>query len=251
MASRYFIELAYDGTEYHGWQIQPNAKTIQESLNNALSTILRTEVYTIGCGRTDTGVHATTFYAHFDVEQELANPEEVAYRANQVLARDIAILRIFAVSEETHARFTAVSRTYHYLIDNKKNAFGWNRAWQMRDSIDLNSMNEAAKKLLEHTDFTSFSKSNTQTETNLCEIKNATWMNTSTGYRFEITANRFLRNMVRAIVGTLIDVGKGKIDIEQFEEIIRSKNRSNAGLSVPAQGLYLVDIGYPEGVLNG
>ncbi|NCG29598.1 MAG: tRNA pseudouridine(38-40) synthase TruA [Bacteroidetes bacterium] len=250
MATRYFIELAYDGTEYHGWQIQPNAKSIQETLNKALSTVLRSDVYTVGCGRTDTGVHATQFFAHFELGEQPGKLEDLCYRSNQVLPKDIALKRIFSVEGEAHARFSASSRTYHYLIDSSKNAFQWNRAWEMRDSISLEAMNQAAKKLLEFQDFTSFSKSNTQTETNLCDVSHAEWTPTGTGYKFEIKANRFLRNMVRAIVGTLIDVGRGKLDQGQFEDIIKSKNRSEAGLSVPAHGLYLMDVEYPKGILN-
>ncbi|MEX2597991.1 MAG: tRNA pseudouridine(38-40) synthase TruA [Salibacteraceae bacterium] len=250
MAHRYFIELSYDGTAYHGWQVQPNAKTIQETLNNAISTIIRKEIYCVGCGRTDTGVHAQQFYAHFDVTQAIENTSQLTYKANRVLPKDIAIHRIFEVEKDTHSRFSAINRTYKYRITQFKDPFSINRKWEMRDKVDVNVMNQAAKLLLGEQDFTSFSKSNTQTETNICNVMHAEWQTNDRELIFNVKANRFLRNMVRALVGTLVDVGKGSISIAEFESIIKTKNRSEAGLSVPAHGLYLTEIEYPGGALK-
>ena len=250
MAIRYFIELAYDGTPFHGWQIQPNAKSIQESLNNALSTILRSEIYAVGCGRTDTGVHAKLFYAHFDIQNQIGDLEQLKYKCNRLLDPAIAVFRFFKVDENAHARFSAISRSYEYLITQQKDPFAVNRKWEMREKLNLDAMNEAAATLLQYKDFTSFSKSNTQTETNLCDVSEAYWIQTGNELQFNITANRFLRNMVRAIVGTTLEVGQGKINTAEFKSIIEAKNRSEAGLSVPAHGLYLSNIVYPEGMIE-
>lgn len=246
MAHRYFVKLSYDGTPFHGWQIQKNAKSIQQCLNEALSTVLRTNIYTIGCGRTDTGVHAKKFFAHFDIDTRISSPEDILFRANCILPKEIALSRIFEVEKDVHSRFTATSRTYEYHIANTKDPFAINRAYEYRESMDLTSMNSAANLMLEHKDFTSFSKLHSDAETNLCDIYHAHWEQSPHGLKFEIKANRFLRNMVRAIVGTMIELGRGKINIDQFREIIEAKDRSKAGFSVPAQGLYLVDISYPE-----
>jgi tRNA pseudouridine38-40 synthase len=250
MANRYFIELAYDGTPFHGWQIQPNAKSIQESLNNTLSTILRSEIYAIGCGRTDTGVHAKLFYAHFDSEHPISDLDQLKYKCNRLLDPTITVFRIFKVNENAHARFSAISRSYDYLIIQQKDPFAVNRKWEMREKLNLDAMNEAAAALLQYEDFTSFSKSNTQTETNLCAVSEAKWTQNGMELQFKITANRFLRNMVRAIVGTTLEVGQGKINVDDFRSIIEAKNRSEAGLSVPAHGLYLSNIVYPEGMIE-
>jgi tRNA pseudouridine38-40 synthase len=250
MANRYFIELAYDGTPFHGWQIQPNAKSIQESLNNTLSTILRSEIYAIGCGRTDTGVHAKLFYAHFDSEHPISDLDQLKYKCNRLLDPTITVFRIFKVNENAHARFSAISRSYDYLITQQKDPFAVNRKWEMREKLNLDAMNEAAAALLQYEDFTSFSKSNTQTETNLCAVSEAKWTQNGMELQFKITANRFLRNMVRAIVGTTLEVGQGKINVDDFRSIIEAKNRSEAGLSVPAHGLYLSNIVYPEGMIE-
>ncbi len=249
MANRYFIELSYDGTPFHGWQIQPNAKTIQESLNFTLSTILQREIYAVGCGRTDTGVHAKLFYAHFDAESSIGDLEQLTYKSNRMLDPAIAVHRIFEVDENAHARFSALSRSYEYIIIQQKDPFAVHRKWEMRETLNMDAMNEAATALLEYEDFTSFSKSNTQTETNLCAISKAVWTKKGNEFTFEITANRFLRNMVRSIVGTTIEVGKEKINTAEFKAIIEAKNRSRAGLSVPAHGLYLTNIVYPEGMI--
>jgi len=249
MAKRYFIELSYDGSEFHGWQIQPNAKTIQETLNSALSTLLRTDIYTVGCGRTDTGVHASQYFAHFEVEETTFQPEELTYRSNRVLPPSIAVQRIFEVAPDAHTRFSATSRSYTYLITQQKDPFAVLRKWEMREALDLNRMNEGAAILKTYEDFSCFSKSNTQTETNLCNVTHAEWSQEGSEIRFDITANRFLRNMVRAVVGTLVDLGKGTITLDDLKTIIESKDRSEAGLSVPAHGLYLTRITYPEGMI--
>lgn len=250
MASRYFIELAYDGSDFHGWQIQPNAKTIQETLNTALSTLLRTDIYTVGCGRTDTGVHASQYFAHFESDVELTDLEDFVYRSNRVLPTSIALKRCFPVDNDTHARFTATSRCYAYLITQQKDPFAVLRKWEMRDTVDIDRMNKGAAKLLGEKDFGCFSKSNTQTETNLCNMTHAQWYEDGATLRFEVSANRFLRNMVRAIVGTLVDLGKGTITLDDIDRILDSKDRSEAGLSVPAHGLYLTNVSYPEGVTS-
>ena len=250
MASRYFIELAYDGSDFHGWQIQPNAKTIQETLNTALSTLLRTEIYTVGCGRTDTGVHASQYFAHFETETPVEDLDELVYRSNRVLPVSIALKRCFEVNNATHARFTATSRSYAYLITQQKDPFAVLRKWEMRETVDIDRMNKGAAKLLGEKDFGCFAKSNTQTETNLCNVTHAQWYEDGATLRFEVSANRFLRNMVRAIVGTLIDLGRGSITLDDIDRILESKDRSEAGLSVPAHGLYLTGVSYPDGITS-
>jgi tRNA pseudouridine38-40 synthase len=245
---RYFIELAYDGTNYHGWQIQPNAVSVQEVLNNALATILREEVETIGAGRTDTGVHARQLYVHFDSES-LANSQQslvkVVDSLNAIMPRDIAVKRIIPVHPDAHARFDAVSRSYEYHVHFVKDPFKINQSWQLRDKPDIALMNVAAKIMMEYTDFSCFSKSNTQTFTNNCKITRAEWIYSAHCLVFHISADRFLRNMVRAIVGTLMQVGKKEIAPEEVRAIIESRDRSNAGTSVPACGLYLTEVKYP------
>ncbi|PST81632.1 tRNA pseudouridine(38-40) synthase TruA [Pedobacter yulinensis] len=243
--TRYFIELAYDGTPYHGWQVQPNAVTVQELLDRALSTCFRTPVATTGCGRTDTGVHATQFYAHFDLPAATAGAENQVHAVNALLPYQIAARRLFAVPAEAHARFDATSRTYHYLIHFNKDPFRHQRSWLLRERPDVEAMNAAAALLLQYTDFSCFSKANTQTFTNNCSISQACFTAVDGGLQFTITADRFLRNMVRAIVGTLMEVGRGRLSAEGFAAVIEQKNRSNAGQSVPACGLYLVHISYP------
>ena len=244
---RYFIELAYDGTYYHGWQVQPNAVTVQEVLNEALYTILREPVETTGCGRTDTGVHARDFFAHFD-SQSLVNGHlslvKVADSLNAILPKTIAIKRIIPVNAEAHARFDAISRSYEYHVHFEKDPFKINHSWKLRDKPDIALMNAAAKIIMEHTDFSCFSKSNTQTFTNNCKITRAEWVYSEHCLVFHISADRFLRNMVRAVVGTLMLVGRKEIKPEDVRAIIESKNRSNAGTSVPACGLYLTEVKY-------
>lgn len=253
MSYRYFIKLSYAGTAYHGWQVQENTpRTVQQELNEKLSMILREPVEVTGCGRTDTGVHAREFFAHFDATQAdmHANAEHWIYKLNSVLPPDIAVQGILLVKEDAHARFDAVSRTYEYLITRHKDPFlqGW--AWQFWKKLDVQAMNKAAAVLFEYTDFSAFSKSHTQVKTNNCTMMQARWEERGDVLVFTIQANRFLRNMVRAIVGTLIEVGLGKMSIEQLREIIEGKDRSDAGASVPACGLYLVKIKYPERIFK-
>ena len=247
MKQRYFIELAYDGTHYHGWQLQPNAVGVQEVLNKALSTVLREPIETTGCGRTDTGVHAKEFFAHFDVVDSswFIDHGTLLRSINSVLPHDIAIKNIIPVHADAHARFDATLRSYEYRIHFEKDPFKHGYSWLLRDVPDLELMNKAAKIITEYTDFSCFSKSKTQVKTNNCKISRAEWVKTDDGIIFHISADRFLRNMVRAIVGTLIMVGKKEISPEAVRDIIESKNRSNAGTSVPACGLYLTHISYP------
>lgn len=246
-SKRYFIEISYDGTDFHGWQVQPDAVSVQECLNKALSTWFRTEMDTVGCGRTDTGVHATQFYAHFDVPSTTGDLAERAMAGiNALLPYTIAVKRIFSVADDAHARFDATSRSYRYFIHFHKDPFKVNRSWLYKGELDLEAMNEAAALLLRFTDFSCFSKAHTQTFTNNCKISTAGFeRQADRSLVFHITADRFLRNMVRAIVGTLIEVGRGAIHAQDIEAIIHSKNRSNAGQSVPACGLYLTHIAYP------
>ena len=243
---RYFIELAYNGSRYHGWQIQPGASSVQEEINRALSTLLRQDIYVVGAGRTDTGVHASFFVAHFDIECELPEPQQVVYKLNGLLDKDIAIYKIYRVPMDKHARFSAISRTYKYYIDKTKDPFTYPFAWKAYPLPDIQAMNEACRVLFDYTDFTSFSKLHTDVKTNNCIIYEAQWEETDKQLIFTVKANRFLRNMVRAIVGTLIDVGRGKLTTEDVRKIIESKNRCNAGTSVPAPALFLCHIEYPE-----
>ncbi len=242
--TRYFAELSYNGTHFHGWQIQPNAITVQELLDKALSTLLRQKVETVGCGRTDAGVHARQFYVHFDVlSTQLLSSDLISL--NSLLPYDIAVKRIQEVAPEAHARFDATLRSYEYHIHFHKDPFKHTFSWLLRDVPDIASMNTAAGFLMQYTDFSCFSKSNTQVFTNNCKISRAEWVETEQGMVFHISADRFLRNMVRAIVGTLLMVGKGTLPPEALHDIIISKNRSNAGASVPACGLYLTEVTYP------
>lgn len=243
---RYFIQLAYDGSLYHGWQIQPNAITVQECLDKAMSIYFRQAIETLGCGRTDAGVHATEFFAHFDLENvDEAKVLNAVSSINALLPYQIAAKRIIAVADDAHARFDATARAYKYYIHFEKDPFKLNRSWLVKDKLNVTLMNEAAKELFNYNDFSCFSKSNTQTFTNNCKITEAVFEEKEDGLVFTIKADRFLRNMVRAIMGTLVRIGKGEINIEDFKEIIESKNRSNAGQSVAACGLYLVRVEYP------
>jgi tRNA pseudouridine38-40 synthase len=243
---RYFIELAYDGTNYHGWQIQKNALSVQQILDEKLSVIFREPIETTGCGRTDTGVHAKEFFAHFDtVDSSWFIDHGVLLRSiNSILPKDIAIKRIFPVAANAHARFDATLRSYEYHIHFNKDPFKNGYSWELRDEPDIDLMNSAVKIIMKYTDFSCFSKSNTQVKTNICKIAKAEWVVKDDGIVFKISADRFLRNMVRAIVGTLIMVGKKEIEPEAVRQIIESKNRSNAGMSVPACGLYLTQVLY-------
>lgn len=250
---RYFIQLSYNGTAYHGWQIQENTpKTVQQTLNEALSLILNEAISLTGCGRTDTGVHASMYFAHFDTSHtDLQNHEpKWLFKLNNVLPNDIAVQKIIAVPETANSRFDAVSRTYKYFISKNKNPFTIDKAYYLYGSFNVVEMNKAAATLFDYQDFSCFSKSNTQTFTNNCKIYKAEWAEENDLLVFTITADRFLRNMVRAIVGTLLEVGRGKITVKDFKQIIESKSRSNAGLSVPACGLYLHEIKYPTNYFN-
>ncbi|HKO77689.1 MAG TPA: tRNA pseudouridine(38-40) synthase TruA [Flavobacterium sp.] len=240
---RYFIKLAYNGTNYHGWQYQPNAASVQETMNKAFSTILNSEINLMGAGRTDTGVHAKEMYAHFDLETPFDIPN-VIHKLNSFLPKDIVIYDVFPVDNEAHTRFDATKRTYEYHINTFKDVFLQEQSWYFHQKLDLDLMNEAAKSLLNHTDFQSFSKVNTDVNTFDCSIFEAYWKQENEKLIFTISANRFLRNMVRSIVGTLINIGLHKITLDDFESIIESKNRDKAGFSVPAHGLYLTKIEY-------
>lgn len=248
MLQRYFIYLAYNGSRYCGWQIQPNGESVQAVLAYALSTILREPIEVVGAGRTDAGVHARCMVAHFDTEVVLA--ENITARLNSFLPVDITISRIVNANIDSHARFSAISRCYEYLVIQHKDPFLHNLACRMHQPLDFNAMNKAAKHLFEYQDFTSFSKTHTDVKTNLCTITEAYWEQRGEVWVFTIRANRFLRNMVRAIVGTLFEVGLGRLTEKEFCEIIEAKNRSKAGLSVPACGLYLTDVTYPESVFQ-
>jgi len=241
---RYFIEFAYNGKNYHGWQSQPNATSVQETLGKAISVILRSEIELMGAGRTDTGVHAKQMFAHFDTEETLENDFLVA-KLNSYLPKDIVIYRIIQVSEEAHARFDAVKRTYEYHIHTYKNAFENESSWYVFQNLDLEKMNSAAKMLFDFQDFQCFSKVNTDVKTYNCKIIEANWQQKGEKLIFTIAADRFLRNMVRAIVGTLVEIGSGKKALEDFKNIIESKDRTQAGTSVPAHGLYLTKVEYP------
>lgn len=243
---RYFIQLNYKGTNYHGWQVQPNAVTVQEVLETCLSTMLRTSVPVTGAGRTDTGVHASFFVAHFEsVKNDLDHPDFV-YKMNSFLPEDIAIQKIWKVTANAHARFDALSRTYHYFISREKDPFSAETSFKYLQPLDISKMNEAAKVLFNYIDFTSFSRLHTDVKTNDCTIYEAEWKEESGQLVFTIKANRFLRNMVRAIVGTLLEVGKGKLSVLEFQEIIEQKDRGAAGASAPAKGLFLSGIKYPS-----
>ncbi len=242
---RYFIQFSYDGRNYHGWQVQPNAHSVQAEINHALSTILREEILTTGAGRTDAGVSAKMMWAHFDCAGEI-DSVQLSYKLNRFLPEDIAIQRIVLVADNAHARFDATARTYHYFIYQQKNPFYRDFAARFTSPLDFKLMNKAASLLLNVVDFTSFSKVNTDTKTNNCRVQKALWEQVGEDlWRFEITADRFLRNMVRAIVGTLIEVGRGRMTLTQFEEVIARKDRCAAADSVPGNALFLVDIQYP------
>ena len=241
---RYFIHLAYNGTPYHGWQIQPNATSVQETLNKAFSVLLQSEINLMGAGRTDTGVHAKEMYAHFDFEASIDIPNLV-HKLNSFLPKDIVIYNIIPVHDDAHTRFDATKRTYEYHIHQFKNPFIDELSWYFHQPLDIDLMNEAAKLLFNYIDFECFSKVNTDVNTFDCTIFEAYWKRAENDQLvFTISANRFLRNMVRSIVGTLINIGLRKITIEDFAQIIKSKSRDKAGFSVPAHGLYLTQITY-------
>lgn len=241
---RYFIELSYQGTAYHGWQNQPNAVSVQEKLEQALSLILRRTTEVVGAGRTDAGVHARQIFAHFDFFEPI-DLKELQYKLNSILPKDIAVRNIFEVQAQSHARFDAVSRSYEYHIVQQKDPFSIHRAFYLKLKPDVEKMNLGAKILLEYTNFKCFSRSRTDVKTYNCRIIRAEWIQEADKLIFYITADRFLRNMVRAVVGTLLDIGLGKLEVEAMHEIIKSENRGEAGASVPAHGLYLTGVEYP------
>jgi tRNA pseudouridine38-40 synthase len=244
---RYFIRLSYLGTNYCGWQIQPNGPTVQDVLNKAFSTVLQETIEITGAGRTDTGVHASYFIAHFEsINENLNENNKLLKKINGILPFDIAVQEIIKVKPDAHARFDATSRTYNYYIHQKKDPFLVETSWYFPYKLDIKKMNEAAEILSQFTDFTSFSKLHTDVKTNNCKIVSAKWTTEDYKIVFTIKADRFLRNMVRAIVGTTIEIGKGKIDLEEFVQIIENKNRSEAGMSVPPHGLFLSEIDYPD-----
>ena len=247
---RYFISLAYKGTHFHGWQTQPNAVSVQERINQGLSVLLKENVKIMGAGRTDTGVHAKQMYAHFDTNI-LFDESEICYRLNAFLEDSILIKSIFKVANQTHARFHATARTYEYWLCQNKNPFLTESAWLMYSNLDFDLMNKAAAYLIEVKDFSSFAKVHADVKTHICDVRKAAWVYENDKWVFTIEADRFLRNMVRAIVGTLIEVGKKKMSLHSFKSIINKKDRGEAGTSAPAKGLYLVKIDYPKGLLNG
>ncbi len=242
---RYFLELSYNGKEYHGWQNQPNAISVQEVIEKALTTLIKEPIDVVGAGRTDAGVHALQLFAHFDCTLKL-DLLIFKYKLNSFLPKDIAVHDIFEVKKDAHARFDAVSRTYLYRISKEKDVFNFYKAYQIKTELDINKMNEASRILFDYVDFECFSKSNTDVKTFNCKIIKADWVEKENELHFTIRADRFLRNMVRAIVGTLISIGSGKMDIQDLHAIIKSKNRSEAGFSVPAHALYLSKIEYPD-----
>lgn len=251
---RYFIQLSYDGTGYHGWQVQPNGVSVQEVLQKALSTLLRQPTEVTGAGRTDAGVHASMMVAHFDwpaahegegSEETPLDCTQLTYKLNRLLPPDVAVQAVRPVGPEMHARFSATRRTYHYYIHTRKDPFLRGYSWQVNVPLDFALMNEAAQVLLEYSDFTSFSKTGTDVKTNICQLTEARWEQLKPGeWRFTVSANRFLRNMVRAIVGTLVEVGRHRMTISQMRHAIEAKDRQRAGESVPGHALYLTNIEY-------
>ena len=241
---RYFIELSYDGTPFVGWQRQPYGDSVQSCLENALSILFRKPLSIVGAGRTDAGVHAHQLFAHVDIDQHI--DQDLTFRLNKLLPKEIAVRNIFAVAQGAHARFDAVSRRYCYHVTTQKNPFLQKRAYQFTKPLDVELMNQAAKILIDHEDFKCFSKSKTDVKTYICDIQHAHWHQDGSELVFSIQANRFLRNMVRAIVGTLIEVGLRKISNSDFEAILKSRDRNQAGYSVPGHGLYLEKINYPK-----
>jgi tRNA pseudouridine38-40 synthase len=258
---RFFIRLAYNGANFHGWQTQPNAVSVQETIEKALSKVLSRPMDIVGAGRTDTGVHAREMYAHFDIDDLRMPPERLIASLNNMCGKDIAIYDIFRVSDDTHARFSATARTYHYYVTYIKDPFTKSLAWFSPTKLDLERMNNAAQLLLGTSDFTSFAKLHSDAKTNICKVTDAIWtplnnnifeLNNSiiecgeSGIMFTIRADRFLRNMVRAVVGTLVDVGRGKLSIDDFQNIINKQDRCSAGTSMPAHALFLWKVEYPD-----
>jgi len=244
MVKRYFIWLSYDGTNYHGWQVQPNGISVQGELQRVLSTLLRQDVSITGAGRTDAGVHARVMAAHFDFEGDI-DCQQLAYKMNRMLPQDIVVDRIEEVSIDMHARFSATERTYHYYIHTRKDPFLRHYSCEIHYPLDFAAMNEAGRILTTYEDFGAFCKAHSDAKTTLCHVTRAEWIQTGdTTWYFVITANRFLRNMVRAVVGTLVDVGRGRLSLEDFRKVIEGKKRSDAGDSMPGNALFLEDVKY-------
>lgn len=242
---RYFVTFSYDGSRYHGWQIQPNGNSVQAELQRALTILLRRETTVVGAGRTDAGVHARMMVAHFDVDESLEDCAQTVYRLNRILPRDIAVSRVEPVAEDMHARFSATSRTYHYYIHTRKDPFLRSYSCELHYDLDFEAMNTAAAMLLEYDDFGAFCKSHADVKTTLCRVSAARWHQTTDhSWYFEITANRFLRNMVRAVVGTLVDVGRHRLTIDDFRRVVEGRRRTEAGESMPGEALFLEDIRY-------
>lgn len=246
MMKRYFIYLAYNGKNYCGWQNQPNGIAVQQRLEEALGILLRTPVAVTGAGRTDAGVHAASMVAHFDAESLPFDLNQLTDKLNRILPQDIVVYKTVPVRNDAHARFDARARTYKYYLSTQKDPFRHELQYKVHGELDLDAMNRAAERLFDYTDFTSFSKLHTDVKTNNCRIMQARWERVEAGYVFTIQADRFLRNMVRAIVGTLLDVGRGKLSIEEFCRVIESRDRGKAGSSVPGHALFLVAVDYPD-----
>ena len=244
MVKRYFIWLSYDGTNYHGWQVQPNGISVQGELQRVLSTLLRQDISITGAGRTDAGVHARVMAAHFDFEGDI-DCKQLAYKMNRMLGVDIVIDRIEEVASDLHARFSATERTYHYYIHTRKDPFQRHFSCEIHYPLDFEKMNEAGRILTTYEDFGAFCKAHSDVKTTLCHVTRAEWIQTGeTTWYFVITANRFLRNMVRAVVGTLVDVGRGRLTLDEFRGVIEGKRRSDAGDSMPGNALFLEDVKY-------
>ena len=244
MVKRYFIWLSYDGTNYHGWQVQPNGISVQGELQRVLSTLLRQEISIAGAGRTDAGVHARVMAAHFEIEADI-DCKQLAYKMNRMLPQDIVVDKIEEVSLDTHARFSATERTYHYYIHTRKCPFERHYSCEIHYPLDFEKMNEAGRILTTYEDFGAFCKAHSDVKTTLCNVTRAEWIQTGdTTWYFVITANRFLRNMVRAVVGTLVDVGRGRLSLDEFRSVIEGKRRSDAGESMPGNALFLEDVKY-------
>ncbi|MDE6769329.1 MAG: tRNA pseudouridine(38-40) synthase TruA [Muribaculaceae bacterium] len=253
---RYFIKFAYNGEKFHGWQSQPNAVSVQQEIEEALSIVMRLPVSVTGAGRTDAGVHAREMYAHFDTPFSIDNKDRLLLSLNRLLGKDIAIYDVIPVKEDAHARFDAYERTYKYFVTFEKTPFLYPYCWHSPSRLDIDKMNEAASTLLDVDDFTSFAKLHSDAKTNICDVRKAYWniidkdcdsslLNLfNDGIVFTISADRFLRNMVRAIVGTLVDVGRGKLSLDNFKDIIVKKDRCSAGTSMPAHGLFLWEVKY-------
>ena len=243
---RYFIKFSYNGSNYHGWQIQPNANTVQNELQKCLSILLKRNIELVGAGRTDAGVHAKQMFAHFNYSKNIEN-DKIIYKLNSFLPDDIFVTQIFKVKDQSHARFSAVSRTYKYYISHKIDIFNPN-VHVVRKDLNIEKMNKASKHIVGEKDFTSFSKLHSETFTSICNVSMASWEIQDDKLVFTITSNRFLRNMVRSIVGTLIDVGLSKIQEQDLINIITQKDRSAAGVSAPAKALFITNISYPKNI---